>query len=169
MTDHVPAPAAYEGEWPESPMTEPDRHQLRMAIRQLQRGRLDQCELEIETHPAITSLTVSYAAVDGGFALDLDIREDAFDCDLIANERCDPGGVVTLNDDPHFLRDLGQCWYHLEADLITQFSTLLDLPPAMDDLTLYTVTPIGIRCTTVQTGFLACFATLFFAREANAD
>lgn len=163
MADHVPAPASYEGEWPESPLTEMDRQQLQMAIRQLQRGRLDECELTIDTHPAIAKLRVSYAAVDGGFALDVYIMEDAFDNNVIANERCDPGEVITINDDPHFLRDLGQCWHHLEADLISQLSIALDLPPAADELAAYTVAPIGLQCTTVQTDSLACFASIFFA------
>lgn len=162
MADHVPAPASYAGEWPESPLTKPDRQQLRTAIRQLRRGRIDECEFTVDTHPAITTLELSYADVDAGLALDVYVVEDALDVDIIANERCDVGGLVTLNDDPHFLRDLGECWHHLEADLITQLCTVLDLPTAVEALVPYTVAPVGLQCTTVRTGSLACFASIFF-------
>lgn len=163
MVDHVPAPADYVGGWPDSPLTELNRHQFRTAIRQLRRGRLDECELALDSHPAIEKFTLSYAAVDAGFSLDVYVVEDALDVDIIANERYDAGGIVTLNDDPHLLRDLGQCWHHLEADLITQLIIVLDLPTAEEDLIPFTVAPVGLRCTTAHTGSLACFATIFFA------
>lgn len=163
MVDHVPAPPYYVGEWQESPLTELDRYHLRMAIRQLQRGCLDSCELTQEIHPAIETLALSYSDVDAALSLDVYVVEDALDVDIIANERLDGGGMVTLNTDPHLLRDLGQCWYHLEADLVTQLSTVLDLPAAMEDIVPYTVAPVGFRCTTAHTGSLACFASIFFA------
>lgn len=168
MTDHVPTPASYEGAWPESPLTEPDRQQLRTTLRQLRRGRLDECELTLDIHPAIPKLELSYTAVDAGLALDVYVLEDALDIAIIANERCDPDGLVTLNDDPHFLRDLGECWHHLEADFITQLVTVLDLSTAVADLGTHTVAPVGLQCTTARTGALACFASIFFG-PSDAD
>ena len=168
MTDHVPPPVAYMGKWPESPLTERDRQQFCTAVRQLRRGRLDECELTLDIPPAIPKLELSYAAVDAGLALDVYVMEDALDIAIIANERCDPDGLVTLNSDPHFLRDLGACWDHLEADLITQLVTILDLPTVEADLGTYTVAPVGLRCTTARTGALACFASIFFG-PSNAD
>lgn len=160
MTDHVPAPPYYVGGWEESPLTEPDRQHLRTVIRQLWRGRLDKCELALEAHPAIEKMALSYADVDAGLSLDVYVIEDAFDYNIIANERLDGAGMVTLNDDPHLLRDLGECWHHLESDLLT----VLDLPVATVDLPQYTIPPVGLQCTTAQTGSLVCFAALFFAR-----
>lgn len=163
MVDHAPAPTAYDRRWPKSPLTETDRQHLRTAIRQLRRGRLDSCRLSLDAHPAIAKVALAYADVDAGLSLDVYLVEDAVDAGIVANERCDPGGIVTLNDDPHFLRDLAPCWHHLEADLITGVSAALDLPPAAEELAPYTVAPVGLRCTTAHTGSLACFASVFYA------
>lgn len=163
MPDHVPAPASYDRRWPKSPLTEMDRQHLHTVIRQLRRGRLDSCQLLLDTHPVIQKVALSYAEVDVGLSLDVYVIEDALDVNIIANERCDPDGIVTLSDDPHFLRDLGECWHDLEADLISEISTALGLPPALEDLRPCTVAPVGLRCTTAETGSYACFASIFYA------
>lgn len=162
MTDHTSPPTTYEGDWPASPFSETDRHHLKTACCHLRRSRFDSYTLSVDSHPAIMEVVVSYADSNASLAIDVHIADSVFDCDLIASERFDSREQVTFNDDPHFLRDLGHLWFHLEADLLSQLATTFDLPRASKYLASYTVGPLGLRCTTVQAGSLACFASLFF-------
>ena len=141
MTSHTPPREEYcVGNIESSPLTEGERECFKGNLYTLLTAEPGEyMPGQVSTgvdHEAVCHINVDRCKASR-LSVEVYVEEDAIDADIRADERIPVVGPPTGSSDPSFLRDLGEPFEHLEADLIGEVVRALDLPTYQPELAKY--------------------------------